>query len=252
MDRLTAKQMRFVREYLVDLNATQAAVRAGYSEDTAAQIGYENLQKPEIKKAIDDEEERRAQRTLIDADEVVIDLYNRMTADPNELVEMRRVCCRYCWGEGFQYQYTPAEMRERRRLHDEAVRFAQQTGEPLPAPFDPQGGEGFDATREPHFLCPECSDEGRVEPYFKDTRNLSPQARALYAGVKVTKEGIEVKMRSQDDAVEKLGKHLGVFKETVKVEAGESIIELFAKARARVRGAQAASQQKTEDGGDNA
>lgn len=50
--RLTAKQERFCREYLVDLNATQAAIRAGYSQKTAYSIGEENLKKPEIKKFI--------------------------------------------------------------------------------------------------------------------------------------------------------------------------------------------------------
>ncbi len=51
---LTDKQQRFVEEYLDDLNATQAAVRAGYSEDTARQIGAENLSKPVIADAIAD------------------------------------------------------------------------------------------------------------------------------------------------------------------------------------------------------
>ena len=52
MAELTAKQQRFVDEYLVDLNATQAAIRACYSKKTAYSIGGENLRKPEIKKAI--------------------------------------------------------------------------------------------------------------------------------------------------------------------------------------------------------
>ena len=51
--KLTAKQKKFCHEYLKDLNATQAAIRAGYSEDTAAEIGYENLRKPQIKIFID-------------------------------------------------------------------------------------------------------------------------------------------------------------------------------------------------------
>lgn len=46
--KLTEKQKRFVAEYLVDLNATQAAIRAGYSAKTAEVIGYENLRKPQI------------------------------------------------------------------------------------------------------------------------------------------------------------------------------------------------------------
>ncbi|MBB6109742.1 terminase small subunit [Mucilaginibacter lappiensis] len=52
MANLTAKQKRFVEEYLVDFNATQAAIRAGYSIDTAAEMGYENLRKPHIKTEI--------------------------------------------------------------------------------------------------------------------------------------------------------------------------------------------------------
>ena len=51
---LTAKQKRFIDEYLLDLNATQAAIRAGYSEKTAKEIGYENLTKPHILTAIQD------------------------------------------------------------------------------------------------------------------------------------------------------------------------------------------------------
>lgn len=53
MAKLTAKQRRFCDEYLIDLNATQAAIRAGYSERTARVIGQENLLKPAIKEYID-------------------------------------------------------------------------------------------------------------------------------------------------------------------------------------------------------
>lgn len=52
--KFTAKQKRFIDEYLLDLNATQAAIRAGYSEKTAKEIGYENLTKPHILAAIQD------------------------------------------------------------------------------------------------------------------------------------------------------------------------------------------------------
>ena len=49
---LTPKQARFVEEYLIDLNATQAAIRARYSEKTAKSAGHENLTKPDIQAAI--------------------------------------------------------------------------------------------------------------------------------------------------------------------------------------------------------
>ena len=53
MAKLTPKQQRFVDEYLIDLNATQAAIRAGYSPKTAQQMGAENLSKPVIAEAIE-------------------------------------------------------------------------------------------------------------------------------------------------------------------------------------------------------
>lgn len=67
MANLTPKQQRFVEEYLIDLNATQAAIRAGYSEKTAAAIGAENLIKPNIAKAIEEAQNKRAEQTQIDA-----------------------------------------------------------------------------------------------------------------------------------------------------------------------------------------
>ena len=53
MAKLTPKQARFCEEYLVDLNATQAAIRAGYSVESAGSIGSENLTKPEIRARIE-------------------------------------------------------------------------------------------------------------------------------------------------------------------------------------------------------
>jgi phage terminase small subunit len=74
MAGLTAKQQRFVDEYLIDLNATQAAIRAGYSEKTAYSVGHENLKKPEIQKAIQEAQNKRAERTEITQDMVLQEL----------------------------------------------------------------------------------------------------------------------------------------------------------------------------------
>ena len=65
MANLTPKQQRFVDEYLIDLNATQAAIRAGYSERTAKSIGQENLTKPDIQKAIQEAQNKLTERTEI-------------------------------------------------------------------------------------------------------------------------------------------------------------------------------------------
>ena len=67
MANLTPKQQRFVEEYLIDLNATQAAIRAGYSEKTAKSIGQENLTKPDIQKAIEEAQNKRQEQTQIDS-----------------------------------------------------------------------------------------------------------------------------------------------------------------------------------------
>lgn len=71
---LTAKQAAFVAEYLIDLNATQAAIRAGYSEKAAKAIGAENLTKPDVQEAIKEAMQARAERTEITQDKVLKDV----------------------------------------------------------------------------------------------------------------------------------------------------------------------------------
>lgn len=69
---MNARQKRFCDEYLIDCNATQAAIRAGYSPKTAKSIGQENLTKPDLKAYIDEQLER---------------LHNEKTADAQEVLE---------------------------------------------------------------------------------------------------------------------------------------------------------------------
>jgi hypothetical protein len=125
------------------------------------------------------------------------------TADPKELVEHWRGACRYCHGDNHQYQRTPQEER------DAYVAHVKENGHE--APFDMLGGTGFNKRREPHPDCPECNGLGVSYEIFKDTRHLSPAASKLYAGVKTTKNGMEILMRSQDGALKMLGDHLGAF-----------------------------------------
>ena len=71
MAKLTAKQQRFCDEYLIDLNATQAAIRAGYSKKTARKIGQENLTKPDIKQYIENRMAEKEKALIADQDEVL-------------------------------------------------------------------------------------------------------------------------------------------------------------------------------------
>ena len=68
---MTAKQMRFCDEYLIDLNATQAAIRAGYSKKTAYSIGQENLNKPEISAYIEKRMAEKESALIADQNEVM-------------------------------------------------------------------------------------------------------------------------------------------------------------------------------------
>jgi len=92
MYKLTDKQKAFVDEYLVDLNATQAAIRAGYSSKTAKQIGTENLSKPVVAEAIQEAIAERSERTGINADYVLkqaIKLHERCMQETSPVTDGR-------------------------------------------------------------------------------------------------------------------------------------------------------------------
>ncbi|MFQ9509507.1 MAG: terminase small subunit [Lachnospiraceae bacterium] len=74
MAKLTEKQKLFVSEYLIDLNATQAAIRAGYSPKTSEQIGYQMLKKTSVSDAIAQAMAERSKRTGITSDRVLNEL----------------------------------------------------------------------------------------------------------------------------------------------------------------------------------
>lgn len=84
---LTARQQRFVDEYLIDLNATQAAIRAGYSAKTANRMGAENLSKPGIQAEIQRSIKDRERRTNITQDRVVQELAKVGFFNPSALVD---------------------------------------------------------------------------------------------------------------------------------------------------------------------
>ncbi len=200
---LEPRQERFVQEYLIDLNATQAAIRAGYSEKSARQMGTENLSKPSIQAAISKAQAERAERTGIAADKALREAWSIATADARELVQVKVGCCRYCYGEGNRYQRTVGEMNRDRE------QWAEKGSDP--ADFDEKGGIGFNPLLAPFHSCPECGGDGNARVVLSDTRNLSQAATSLYAGAKQTKEGIEIKVHNKTAALEMVFKHLGLY-----------------------------------------
>jgi phage terminase small subunit len=89
-EKLTAKQEEFCQQYLVDLNGTQAAIRAGYSKDTATVIACENLTKPNIQQRISELMAIRSERTHVSQDRVVKELARLGFADMRDYAEWDR------------------------------------------------------------------------------------------------------------------------------------------------------------------
>lgn len=230
MKKLAAKQQCFVEEYLIDLNATAAYRRAGYrargnsAEASAAKL----LRHPKVAAAITAAQQARSERTEITADMVLQHWWAIGTANANDLIQLRRLCCRHCYGIDFAYQWVDADE------YDAALRAAAmvENADMMRMPKD-DGGYGFNKTLTPHRSCPKCFGEGHEDVYAYDTRHLRGQAKLLYAGVEITRDGMKIKMRDQDKAMENVARHLGMFKEKIEVEAGENLADLIAMRRAR-------------------
>lgn len=144
------------------------------------------------------------------------------TADVNELIESRRICCRYCHGIDHAYQWIDetewaialAQAIELNEQAAAASRGRKIKSNPLPT-FD--GGGGFWGNTAPHPECPKCFGNGEMQVHVHDTRKLKGAAKLLYAGVKQTANGIEIKTRNQDEALAFLARYLGLDKNTLEV-----------------------------------
>jgi phage terminase small subunit len=110
----TPRQCRFVEEYLVDLNATQAAKRAGYSARSAASRGSKLLRNPAVAAAIEKAQAKRAQRTRVSADRVVTELAKVAFGDPRRL---------FSWGPG------GVELRESSELTEAEAALVSEVSE---------------------------------------------------------------------------------------------------------------------------
>lgn len=174
-----------------------------------------------------------------------------VTADPRELTEHWRVPCRFCWGEKGLYQWRDAaEFEEARTKRDlEVARLLKgrrgnddEGDEPVlyVSELSDLGGYGYTINREPRrgvdyvkFVQEVCAKAGRPPPshlasndaqscarcdghglsyvIFHDTRYLSAAGAALYRGVKVTANGMEILTADKDKAKDALAKHLGMY-----------------------------------------
>lgn len=202
---LTQNEERFVAEYLIDLNGTQAYMRVftGAKETSARAEASRILAKPNVAARVAQLKQDRAGRLQLDADRALNEVWAIATADARELVQVKVDCCRHCYGEGHKRQRTVGEMNRDREAH-------VTKGKEI-ADFDEEGGIGFSPLLPPHPDCPDCGGDGHARTVLMDTRYLSPQAAALYAGSKQGKNGIEVQMHSKSAAMDKVFRHLGLY-----------------------------------------
>jgi phage terminase small subunit len=222
---LTVGDRRFVEEYLVDLNAKEASLRAGLQINAGGVL----LGHPRIQLALARERARRQTRTEIYADEVLRRWWLLARADAREFTQIRRVNCRRCWGRNHQHQFRDHELIEAEMLHEVAQRKRAPQDR---TEFNDLGGGGFDGYAEPcrgakaterllgmgitveptsDHDCPACDGLGEVTVWVNDSRHYTPAGAILYDGVKVSKDGsIEVKLRDRQHAEDMVAQHLGM------------------------------------------
>jgi phage terminase small subunit len=217
--KLTAKERRFVEEFLSNERNATAAYRKVYNTagnpKTVKAEAYRLLNTPAITAVIAkaDAKANAAQTAVIDkyalTVEEVMDRWCRIaSANPNDIVQHRRGPHRYCNGIEHAYQWKTV------REFQAAVRDA--TEKKVLTPTD-EGGYGYKRTAPINPDCPECAGEGSGYMHAVDTRELSGDALMLYAGTKQTKDGLEIKMQDQSKALESIGRHLGMFVERAQM-----------------------------------
>jgi len=220
--QMDPRHVEFVEQYLVGLNATkayQAAFDPLMRENVARACASRLLTTANVQKLLSVRVKAMFDRSEDLQDRMLAQQFALAFADPNELVEHRREACRYCYGEGYLYQFKPSEYEKHERDWQQAVRDAVSAGQEPPE-FDPKGGVGYDPRKPPHDDCPECYGEGIPRIVMKDTRDLSPGAKALYASAKYGKDGLEILTHSQEKAREVLLKILKLYDDKAELVLG--------------------------------
>lgn len=210
---------QFVHAYFAcNLVGRTAAIAVGYSPDSARTIASQLLAREDVQAMIRERQAEVLQEFDDQAKWVRDRLKGMAGADAREVSELYLVACRYCWGDDHRYHRRSHERENAYQdwLKDEADK-ARLEPAPPPVPFDEMGGVGYTTNRDPHPACPACDGRGERLTVFKDTRDLSPEGQLIYAGVKVTQHGLEVRTHDQRAALIDYGKHLGMFGKKVEL-----------------------------------
>lgn len=166
------------------------------------------LRNPVVRLRIEQLRQKIADKVGFGREDVIRHLVEIATADSNELTQFRRENCRHCWGTNGAYRWIDEEefmesVAKVQVKNDNAKKLRHEV------PVS-KGGFGFRKTDRPNPDCKQCCGEGIGRDFMLDTRTLSPSARRLFAGIKRTKNGLEVKTRDQDFALKLLAQHFQV------------------------------------------
>lgn len=218
---LTAIQQRFVEHYLRYRNGVQAYKAATGKPDlryaTAGNEAAKLLRDERVQEAI----RAGAKTAFADTAASVGWLLQRFldiaTADPRELIGLKVGCCRYCWGEGHEYQWREREYLQAVKEAEREAQLATPSARAAVRFPEVAGGFGFNATREPNDDCPQCHGEGVERFVPRDTDRLSDQALLLFGGVKVKPNGgYEIVIADRQKALENVGRIMGAFTDKVQ------------------------------------
>jgi hypothetical protein len=196
---LDARQAKFVDLWLVTYDARESYRDAGFTckNDNAASAGASRLlKKVKHHPYMQARQVELFARTADVQNQLIATYHAASFADPRELVEYVRRCCRYCYGIDHKFQLRPSEMERRRQQYEADKAALKEEGKEI-GEFDELGGLGYDGKKSPNYDCPECDGEGEGRALFKDSSTLSPAALTLYEGVKEGKDGTEMKVASQ-------------------------------------------------------
>lgn len=155
-------------------------------------------------------------------------LHDIADVDASEYLRVISVNCRYCHSPGHEHPlYKPSEWRSIMRQYERDLVDAEILAkQPPDFPF---GGPGFEPYREPHPECPECGGRGETIEQLIPTDQWSPRARRAFAGLKKTKDGIEVKTLDVHKSLEMMAKIGNMMKDHEEAGAGEVHVHLDEK-----------------------
>lgn len=223
--KITEKVHRFVLG-IIEGKSQSDAYRGAYNcvnmkPETISRSAVKLMKEATVIALIEKIRQPAQERVITKAADVMEEMLRIHSVDTTEIVKYRRLCCRFCHGEDHKYQWKhPLEFAEAMEVFErlstgrsKAAMRQRESGRPTD-----EGGYGFRGNAAPAADCPNCYGEGTPDVYIADFRTLTPIQRKAIAGVKQTKDGIEIKFRDQDGSLKNAGAMMGGFKQTVVLE----------------------------------